>query len=129
MAEKKNTVTSIDEYIAGFPAPVRDTLTSLRQLIHELAPEAKEKISYGMPTFYLGGNLVHFAAFQNHIGFYPAPSGIEAFREELSAYKTSKGAIRFPLDAALPWELIGKIVAYRVRENLGDGTTKPTKKI
>ena len=129
MAEKINPVASIDEYIAGSPAPVREILISLRQLIHEIAPAAKEKISYGMPTFYLGGNLVHFAAFQNHIGFYPAPSGIVAFREELSGYKTSKGAIRFPLDVDLPWELIGRIVAYRVKENLGHETTKSTKNI
>ncbi|MBY9078598.1 DUF1801 domain-containing protein [Paenibacillus sp. HN-1] len=108
---------SIDEYIAGYPPEIQNLLQSVRQAIREAAPEAKEKISYRMPTFFLHGNLVHFAAFNRHIGFYPAPSGIEAFEQELSAYKSSKGAVQFPLDQPIPYELIRKITAFRVREN------------
>lgn len=108
----------IDEYINKFPEEVQKKLQELRRVIRENAPEAEEKISYGMPTFYLKGNLVHFAAYSGHIGFYPAPSGIEAFKEELIGYKTSKGAIQFPLSQELPLELIRKIVQFRVRENI-----------
>ncbi len=108
---------SIDEYIATFPQEVQATLEKLRQTIRKAAPDAIEKISYQMPTFYLNGNLVHFAAFKNHIGFYPAPSGITAFQDELKKYKTSKGAIQFPIDAVIPHALVNKIVAFRVKEN------------
>ncbi|MNV48236.1 hypothetical protein D3C71_1401330 [compost metagenome] len=108
---------SIDEYIAGYPPDLQNLLQSVRQAIRDAAPEAEEKISYRMPTFFFHGNLVHFAAFNRHIGFYPAPSGIEAFKQELSAYKSSKGAVQFPLDQPIPYELIRKITAYRVREN------------
>lgn len=107
----------IDEYIKKFPEDIQEKLEKLRQLIGENAPDAVEKISYGMPTFYLNGNLVHFAAYSGHIGFYPAPSGIEAFKDELSLYKTSKGAIQFPINEELPLELIKKIVQFRVGEN------------
>ncbi|MNM12014.1 hypothetical protein D3C81_221850 [compost metagenome] len=108
---------SIDEYIASYPPELQNLLQSVRQAIRDAAPEAEEKISYRMPTFFFHGNLVHFAAFNRHIGFYPAPSGIEAFKQELSAYKSSKGAVQFPLDQPIPYELIRKITAYRVREN------------
>jgi uncharacterized protein YdhG (YjbR/CyaY superfamily) len=107
---------SIDEYISAFPLDVQDILEKLRQVIREAAPEAKETISYAMPTFKLNGNLVHFAAYKNHIGFYPTPSAIVAFKKELSAYETSKGAIRFPLDKPLPYGLIEKMVKFRVNE-------------
>ncbi len=107
----------IDEYIQTFPEEVRKKLQEIRQVIKENAQEAEEKISYGMPTFYLKGNLVHFAAYSGHIGFYPAPSGIEAFKDELSEYKTSKGAIQFPIDKDIPLDLIKKIVQFRVLEN------------
>ncbi len=107
----------IDEYIKKFPEEVQGKLEKLRQVIVENAPDAVEKISYGMPTFYLNGNLVHFAAYSGHIGFYPAPSGIEAFIDELSVYKTSKGAIQFPINEELPLDLIKKIVLFRVGEN------------
>lgn len=107
----------IDEYIKKFPEDVQGKLEELRQLIGDNAPDAVEKFSYGMPTFYLNGNLVHFAAYRGHIGFYPAPSGIEAFKDELSLYKTSKGAIQFPIDEELPLDLIKKIVQFRVGEN------------
>lgn len=110
--------TTIDEYIAGSPANVRTTLEVLRRVIREAAPGAEEAISYGMPTFKLNGNLVHFAVQKHHIGFYPAPSGIEAFQDELAAYKTSKGAIQFPLEEPVPYDLVRKIVEFRVREQL-----------
>lgn len=115
---ESNTFTTIDEYIALFPDEVQMLLQSLRQVIKEAAPTAKEKISYQMPTFDFYGNLVHFAAYKNHIGFYPAPSGIEAFKQELSGYKSAKGSVQFPLNQPLPFELISKIVAYRVNENM-----------
>lgn len=114
--ENKSPVT-IDEYIAQFSPEIQEILQSLRKLIREAAPEAGEKISYQMPTFTLNGNLVHFAAFKNHIGFYPAPSGVEAFQEKLMDYKTSKGAIQFPIDKPLPFDLIREIVTFRVSEN------------
>lgn len=116
--EEKITYESIDDYISRFSPEVQDILTTLREVIKESAPGAKEKISYQMPTFALHGNLVHFAAFKSHIGFYPAPSGIEAFKEELSGYKGAKGSVQFPIDKPLPYELIRKIVKFRVAENI-----------
>jgi uncharacterized protein YdhG (YjbR/CyaY superfamily) len=110
-------VTSIDHYIRGFPKDVRIKLLEMRSSIRSAAPEATEKISYRMPTFFFNGNLVHFAAFAHHIGFYPTPSGIDAFQRELKPYKTSKGAIQFPLDQPLPQRLISRIVRFRVKEN------------
>jgi len=117
----KNAFTTTDEYIAQFPPDVREILQNLRAVIKEAAPEATEKISYQMPTFYLNGNLVHFAAYARHIGFYPAPSGIEAFKEELSPYKGAKGSVQFPLDKPLPMDLITGIVRFRVSENIKKG--------
>lgn len=116
--EDKITYDSIDDYISRFSPEVQDILTTLRKVIKEAAPGAAEKISYQMPTFALHGNLVHFAAFKSHIGFYPAPSGIEAFKEELSGYKGAKGSVQFPIDKPLPYELISKIVKFRVAENI-----------
>lgn len=118
MNNETNTFTTIDEYIAMFPDEVQVLLESLRQTIKDTAPLATEKISYQMPTFVLHGNLVHFSAYKKHIGFYPAPSGIAAFQEELSKYKGAKGSVQFPIDQPLPLELISKIVAYRVNENM-----------
>ncbi len=109
---------TIDEYINMFPEDVRTVLNELRQTIKEVAPEAEETINYQIPTFTLHGNLVHFAAFKNHIGFYPTPSGMEAFKKELLAYKGAKGSVQFPIDQPLPWPLIRKIVEYRVKENV-----------
>lgn len=117
-------IVTIDEYIATFPEAVQLTLQELRAAIKSAAPDAAEKISYRMPTFFLKGNLVHFAAYKNHIGFYPAPSGIQAFAKELSVYESSKGAIRFPIDQPLPLELIKKIVEFRVAENLSNAALK-----
>jgi uncharacterized protein YdhG (YjbR/CyaY superfamily) len=115
--EKKAGYTSIDEYIMSFPENVQKKLTELRKLIRRTAPDATEKISYQMPTFYLNGNLVHFAAYSRHIGFYPTSSGIARFKREISNYRHSKGAVQFPLEEPLPTELIKKIVKYRVAEN------------
>lgn len=115
---EKNQFKDIDGYIATFSGDIQSILQELRRKIQISAPEATEKISYSMPTFYLNGNLVHFAAYKNHIGFYPAPSGIEAFKEELVKYKTSKGAIQFPIEEKLPFDLIEKIVKFRVKENM-----------
>lgn len=119
MPMKRITPKTIDEYIAGFPKDIQSKLQALRATIRQAAPEAEEAISYQIPTFKLAGkNLVHFAAFKNHIGFYPVPSGIEAFKKELSVYKTSKGAVQFPLDQPLPLKLIARMVKFRVKENL-----------
>ena len=110
---------TIDEYIAGFPNDIQDILEKLREVIREAAPQAEEVINYGIPTFKLNGNLVHFAAFKKHIGFYPTPSAMEAFKEELSPYETSKGTIKFPLDKPIPFDLIKRIVKFRVNEVTG----------
>jgi uncharacterized protein YdhG (YjbR/CyaY superfamily) len=112
--------SNMGEYIAGFPQDVQAVLGKLRRVIQESAPDAKEAISYGMPTFKLNGNLVHFAAHKNHIGFYPTPSAIVAFKEELSPYETSKGAIQFPLDKAIPLKLVEKMVKFRVNEEMNN---------
>lgn len=117
MLSDQKTPASIDEYIAGFSEEIQEKLQMIRKTISEAAPEAEEAISYQMPTFKLKGNLVHFAAYKNHIGFYPAPRGIEAFKEELSAYKGAKGTVQFPLNEPLPYDLIGRIVKFRAAEN------------
>jgi uncharacterized protein YdhG (YjbR/CyaY superfamily) len=118
MDTSKTTPKDIDAYIAGYPAEVREILQKVRATIREAAPEAGEAMKYGIPTFTLHGNLVHFAGHKKHIGFYPAPSGLVAFKAELSAYKGSKGAVQFPLDQPIPYELIGAITAFRVKENM-----------
>jgi uncharacterized protein YdhG (YjbR/CyaY superfamily) len=128
MEENKTAYNSIDEYISLFPPEVQEILETLRKVIKEAAPDAKEKISYQMPTFALHGNLVHFAAYKNHIGFYPAPSGIEAYKQELSAYKGAKGSVQFPLDKPMPYELISRIVQYRAAENIEMAEAKLKKK-
>ena len=106
----------IDEYIAAFPKDVQEILEKVRVTIKKAAPDAEEAIKYQIPTFTLNGNLVHFAAFKKHIGFYPAPRGIEEFKEELSAYKGAKGSVQFPLDKTIPFDLISRIVEFRVKE-------------
>lgn len=110
--------TPITSYILQFPPDVQAKLNALREAILAEAPDAAEKIAYGIPTFYLKGNLVHFAAYKSHIGFYPASSGVEAFRAELTHYKLSRGTIQFPLDEPLPMDLIRRITRFRIRENL-----------
>ncbi len=117
-------VKTVDEYIASWPAETQIKLRAIRKTVKESAPQANEKISYGMPYFSLNGRLVYFAAFKNHIGFYPMASGIATFKKELSKYETSKGTIQFPLDKPLPLPLVCKIVKYRVKENLERKTKK-----
>jgi len=114
----KTKPTTIAEYIAASPKDVQMLLEEIRAAIKAAAPAAAETISYGIPTFTLHGNLVHFAAFKNHIGFYPAPSGIEAFKKELSVYDGAKGSVQFPIKDKLPLALITKIVKFRVKENI-----------
>ena len=115
METNKNKLTSIDAYIATFPEETQIILQEIRAVIRAAAPQAEEKISYQMPTFYLHGNLIHFAAYKNHIGLYPTPSGTEAFKAELSSYESGKGSIRFPIDQPMPLKLIDEIVRFRVR--------------
>ncbi|MBI4927521.1 MAG: DUF1801 domain-containing protein [Anaerolineae bacterium] len=116
MDSEKNNFTNIDEYIATFPEDIQQILRQMRAVIHAAAPEAEEAISYAMPTFKLNGNLVHFAAFKNHIGFYPTPSGTEAFQQQLSPYKAAKGSVQFPLNQPIPYDLVTQIVKFRVQE-------------
>lgn len=116
MTTYKTTPKTIDEYIAGFPKEVQEILEKIRTTIKEAAPKGEETISYQIPTFTLKGNLVHFAAWKKHIGFYPASSGIKEFENKLSAYEIAKGTVKFPLDKPIPYELISKIVSFRVKE-------------
>ncbi len=118
---------NIGDYIATFPKNVQHTLRELRSAIKESAPEAEETISYGMPTFKLNGNLVHFAAYEKHIGFYPTPSAILAFKEKLSIYKQSKGAVQFPIDGPIPLDIVREMVRFRVKENLTKGARRRKK--
>jgi uncharacterized protein YdhG (YjbR/CyaY superfamily) len=120
MTEPKKEYQTIDEYIASFPENTRRILQELRRTIREAVPQAEETISYRMPAFRLNGVLVWFAAFKDHVGFFPKASAIEVFKKELAGYETSKGTVRFPLDKPIPTELIRKIVEYRVKENLGE---------
>ncbi len=120
-----NAPKNIDGYIADFPENIQKMLEQVRATIKKAAPDAEEAISYAIPTFKLNkANLVHFAAFTNHIGFYPAPVGLEAFQEELAVYKTGKGSVQFPLDQPIPLDLITRIVKFRVQGNLEKATIK-----
>lgn len=114
---KTTASASIDEYIASFPKETQKLLKQLRATIKKAAPKAEEVISYQMPTYKLNGALVHFAGYEKHIGFYPTPSAIAAFKKDLAAYKSSKGAVQFPLDKPLPLALVTKIVKFRVKED------------
>lgn len=125
MDASRKQFKTMDEYINTFPQDVQRILNELRQTIKEAAPGTEEMINYQIPTFTLHGNLVHFAAFENHIGFYPTPSGMEAFKKELSSYKGAKGSVQFPINEPLPLPLIRRIVEYRVKENM---ERKPKKK-
>ncbi len=115
---------TVDEYISAFPASTKAILKELRKTIKQAAPQAEELISYNIPAFTLHGRLVYYAAYKKHIGLYPISSAIKAFQKELSDYKTSKGAIQFPLDRPIPFGLITKIVKFRVKENLEKAKTK-----
>lgn len=118
MNSSQRKITTINEYINIFPTETQTILHNLRKVIKKVAPSAEETINYGIPTFKLNGNLVHFAAYKKHIGFYPTPSGIEKFKHEISKYKWAKGSVQFPLDKPIPFDLIRKIVIFRVKENL-----------
>lgn len=120
--------SSVDAYIATFPKETQERLEAIRATIRAAAPDAEEKISYQMPTFALNGNLVHFAAQRAYIGFYPTSSGVEKFKQELTAYAGTKGSIHFPFDQPLPMELISKIVCFRVAENLARAASKSRKR-
>jgi uncharacterized protein YdhG (YjbR/CyaY superfamily) len=128
METNKSTPKDIDQYIARFSADVQEILEKVRLTIRKAAPDSQEKISYQMPTFTLEGNLVHFAGYKKHIGFYPTPSGIEKFKKEISVYKWAKGSVQFPLNQPIPYELINKIVTFRVKENLARAEAKEKKK-
>ncbi len=119
---------NIDEYIADFPPDVQGVLQKIRLTIRKAAPDAEETIKYQIPTFTLKGNLVHFAAWKKHIGFYPTSSGTEKFKKELSAYEGAKGSVKFPLDRPIPFTLIGRIVKFRAKENLDRAAAKEKKK-
>ena len=127
MDSSKKIPRTIDEYMADFPAEARAIMQRMRELILQIAPEATEKISYGIPTFVLGKNLVHFAAYEHHIGFYPSSSGIAHFAEELKEYETSKGTVRFPLDKPIPYDLVRRITEFRVAENRARAKAKKSK--
>lgn len=128
MDKMQKAVNSIDDYISQFPAEIQQKLTQMRSIIHAAAPGATEKISYQMPAFFLKGNLVYFAAFKNHIGFFPTPSAITSFEDELAVYRTSKGTMQIPLDQPIPADLITRIVKFRVEENLKNVKIKINKR-
>lgn len=121
------TTASVDNYIKAYPKEVQLLLKQMRTTIKKAAPKAEEKIGYGIPTFTLNGNLVHFGAFKSHIGFFPGPGGILAFKKELEAYKTSKGTIQFPFEKKLPLALVTKIVRLRVKQNVAKKIAKKKK--
>ncbi|NWG05931.1 MAG: DUF1801 domain-containing protein [Chloroflexi bacterium] len=125
---RKPTSSEIDAFIAKYPKDVQMILNKIRETIRNAAPGAEETINYGIPTFILNGNLVHFSAFKTHIGFYPTPSGIEKFKKELSKYEAAKGSVKFPLDKPIPYVLIEKIVKFRVKENLAKSAGKKRKR-
>ena len=115
---KMDSATTIDGYIANYPAGTQKHLKQIRDVVRKLVPEAKEDIKYGMPTYVLNGNLLHFAGFEHHIGFYPTPTGIALFKKDLAPYKQGKGSVQFPLDKPMPLALITRIVKYRLKETL-----------
>ena len=129
MRTRQTAPKDIDEYIAGFPSDVQKLLKKLRATIKKAAPDAAETIKYLMPTFTLNGNLVHFAAYKNHIGFYPAPRDVEEFRKELSAYAGSKSSLSFPLNKPIPVELISRIVKFRVKKDREKAEVRPKKRL
>ena len=124
MRTRQTASNDIDEYIAGFPKDVRELLQKIRMTIRKAAPRAEEAITYQIPTFTLNGNLVFFAAFKKHIGFYPVPRGHAKFKKQLSDYEGGKGTARFPLDKPIPFALITRIVKFRAKENLERATAR-----
>lgn len=128
MDDKKAGFQSTDDYIANFPETVQELLQSVRATVKAAAPQAKEKISYNMPAFEQYGNLVYFSAAKSHIGFYPTPSAIKAFKDELAGFHSAAGSVQFPFDKPLPLDLITKMVKFRVDENVKKHAAKPKKK-
>ena len=128
MRPERRAPASVDGYIAGFEPEVREVLRKIRATVRKAAPDAVEKISWGMPAYSLDGMLTFFAAFKDHVSLFPGPSGLEKFEKELAAYGTSKGTIRFPLGRRVPYGLIGRIVEFRVRENRARADAKRRKK-
>ncbi len=128
MRTNRTAPKNIDEYIAGFPDDVQEILEKVRMTIRKAAPDAEEAIKYQIPTFTLNGNLLSFAAYKKHIGLYPVPAGTEKFQKELSVYKAAKSTVRFPLDKPIPFDLISKIVKFRVKENLARAAAKGKKR-
>lgn len=124
----KKAAADIDEYIAGFPTKIQKILQKVRKTIQKAAPDAAEAISYAIPTFKLNGNLVHFAGYQNHVGFYPAPQGVAEFEVDMARYGAGKGTARFPLDEPIPYELIARITTFRVGKNMERAAAKSTKR-
>ena len=124
---KTTQAVNIDDYISGYPEDIQQILQEIRIIIQQAAPDAKEAIKYGIPTFVLNSNLVHFGGYKSHIGFYPAPKGIEAFKKETAIYETGKGTLQFPVDKPLPADLISRIVKFRVQDNLEKAKTKKNK--
>ena len=116
MKSNESSSSKVDDFIAKYPPDVQQILQKIRGIIREVAPEAQEKLNYGIPTFTLNGNLVHYSALKDHIGFYPTPSGIEKFKKQLSAYEGAKGSVKFPLDQPIPYDLIRKVTEFRVKE-------------
>lgn len=128
MSDQTKLPNTIDEYIAMYPLPLQDRMQTIRQCIRDQAPEVQERMAYGMPTFYLYSNVIHFACFTNHIGLFPGSSGVEHFLPELANYKTSKGTIQIPHKMDLPLDLIRRIVDFRIEENIEEGLLKKRKK-
>ncbi len=125
---KTTTPKNIDEYIEGFPPNVQESLRKIRAIIREVAPDAQEALKYRIPTFVLHENLVHFAGFQNHIGFYPTPSTVEAFSRDLAGYESAKGSVQFPLSNPIPFSLIKRMVEFRAKQVREKMTGKKKKK-
>lgn len=126
MEKNERRYDTVEMYIAGFPPDVQDILQKIRAIIKEEAPAAAERIAYGMPTYTLEKNLIHFSAYGRHIGVYPTPTGIDAFKDELAAYKNAKGSVQFSLSEPIPYDLIRRITRYRVAEQASQN--KPTRK-
>ena|SRR5919112_1113782 len=128
MKSRSPDATTIDDYIQGFPRDVQAILSKLRWTVSRAAPRAVEKISYGMPTFFYNGNLVHFAAYEHHIGFYPTPSAITEFQSDLKKYKSAKGSVQFPIDEPLPLRLIARMVKFRATQNARKEPARPRRR-
>jgi uncharacterized protein YdhG (YjbR/CyaY superfamily) len=116
MKSTESSSQEVESFISRYPAEVQEILYKIRSIIKEVAPDAQEKLNYGIPTFTLNGNLVHYSGFKDHIGFYPTPSGVEKFKKQLSKYEGAKGSVKFPLDQPIPYDLIRKIAEFRVKE-------------